>query len=39
MGAAVVNGGRPGDDVGAVVRAGASVLAEVELERLNLSLE
>lgn len=36
MGAAVVLGGRPGDDVGAVVRARASVLAEVELERLNL---
>lgn len=27
---------RPGDDVGAVVRARASILAEVELERLNL---
>lgn len=36
MGAAVVLGGRPGDDVGAVVRARASVLAVVELERLNL---
>lgn len=35
---AVVLGGRPGDDVGAVVRARASILAEVELERLNLSL-
>lgn len=33
VGAAVVLGGRPGDDVGAVVRARASVLAEVELER------
>lgn len=35
-GTAVVLGGRPGDDVGAVVRARASILAEVELERLNL---
>lgn len=32
----VVLGGWPGDDVGAVVRARASILAEVELERLNL---
>lgn len=30
--------GWPGDDVSAVVRARAGVLAEVELERLNLSL-
>ncbi|KAK5849998.1 hypothetical protein PBY51_014287 [Eleginops maclovinus] len=29
-------GGRPGDDVGSVVRARASILAEVELETLNL---
>lgn len=36
VGTAVVLGGRPGDDVSAVVRARASVLAEVELERLNL---
>lgn len=36
VGAAVVLGRRPGDNVGAVVRARASVLAEVELERLNL---
>lgn len=36
VGAVVVLGGRPGDDVGAVVRARASVLAEVDLERLNL---
>ena len=36
MGTAVVLGGGPGDDVGAVVRARASILAEVELERLNL---
>lgn len=33
-----VLGGCPGDDVSAVVRARASILAEVELERLNLSL-
>lgn len=32
----VVLGVWPGDDVGAVVRARESVLAEVELERLNL---
>lgn len=31
-----VLGGCPGDDVSAVVRARASILAEVELERLNL---
>lgn len=36
MGTVVVLGGWPGDDVGAVVRARASILAEVELERLNL---
>lgn len=34
--AVVVLGGRPGDDVGAVVRARASILAEVELDKLNL---
>lgn len=28
--------GWPGDDVGAMVRARAGILAEVELERLNL---
>lgn len=33
--AGVLKGG-PGDDVSAVVRARASFLAEVELERLNL---
>lgn len=38
VGSVVVLGGRPGDDVGAVVRARASILAEVELETLNLSL-
>lgn len=38
VGIGVVLGGWPGDDVGAVVRARASILAEVELERLNLSL-
>ena len=36
VGSVVVLGGRPGDDVGAVVRARASILAEVELETLNL---
>lgn len=37
MGAVVVVlGGWPGDDVGAMVRARASFLAEVELEKLNL---
>lgn len=36
VGTVVVLGGWPGDDVGAVVRARASILAEVELERLNL---
>lgn len=36
VGTVVVLGGGPGDDVGAVVRARASILAEVELERLNL---
>lgn len=36
VGSVVVLGGWPGDDVGAVVRARASILAEVELERLNL---
>lgn len=34
VGTVVVQG--PGDDVGAVVRARVSVLAEVKLERLNL---
>lgn len=38
VGTVVVLGGWPGDDVGAMVRARASILAEVELERLNLSL-
>lgn len=36
VGTVVVLVGWPGDDVGAVVRARASILAEVELERLNL---
>lgn len=36
VGSVVVLGGWPGDDVGAVVRARASILAEVELETLNL---
>lgn len=36
VGTVVVLVGRQGDDVGAVVRARASILAEVELERLNL---
>lgn len=36
VGSVVILGGWPGDDVGAVVRARASILAEVELETLNL---
>lgn len=36
MRSAAVLEGCPGDDVGAMVRARASILAEVELERLNL---
>lgn len=36
VGSVAVLEGCPGDDVGAVVRARASILAEVELERLNL---
>lgn len=36
MRSVVVLEGCPGDDVSAMVRARASILAEVELERLNL---
>lgn len=36
MGSLVILGGRPGDDVSAVVCARASGLVGVELERLNL---